>query len=79
MADTLGWMLAEKGNLTRALPLLQKAASAAPDAMDIRYHLVLALMQSGDKIKARKELEQMLATGKNFPQMEEAKSLLKKL
>ena len=79
VADTLGWMLAEKGNLTRALPLLQKAASAAPDAMDIRYHLVLALMQSGDKIKARKELEQMLATGKNFPQMEEAKSLLKKL
>ena len=77
--DTLGWMLVEQGNTTRGLPLLQKAASAAPEAASIRYHLVLGLVKSGDKAKARKELEQLLATGKTFPQIEEAKTLLKQL
>ncbi len=77
--DTLGWMLIEQGNTTRGLPLLQKAASGAPEAVDIRYHLVQALVKSGDNAKARKELEQILATGKTFPQIEEAKALLKKL
>ena len=77
--DTLGWMLVEQGNITRGLPLLQKAASVAPEAVAIRYHLVLGLVKSGDKVKARKELEQILATGKTFPQVEEAKTLLKQL
>ncbi|RFC33429.1 MAG: putative PEP-CTERM system TPR-repeat lipoprotein [Candidatus Nitrotoga sp. SPKER] len=77
--DTLGWMLIEQGNATRGLPLLQKAVSVAPEAVDIRYHLVQGLVKSGDKAKARKELEQILATGKIFPQLEEAKALLKKL
>ena len=77
--DTLGWMLVEQGNTTRGLPLLQKAASAAPETTAIRYHYVLGLVKSGDKAKARKELEQILATGKAFPQIEEAKTLLKQL
>lgn len=77
--DTLGWMLVEQGNTTRGLPLLQKAASTVPEAVAIRYHLVLGLVKFGDKAKARKELEQILATGKTFPQIEEAKALLKQL
>jgi len=77
--DTLGWMLVEQGNTTRGLPLLQKAASVAPEITAIRYHYVLGLVKSGDKAKARKELEQILATGKAFPQIEEAKTLLKQL
>lgn len=77
--DTLGWMLVEKGNTERGLTLLKKAVAASPDALDIRYHLVLALMQSGDKAAARSELEKILATNKPFPQQEEAKALLGKL
>jgi putative PEP-CTERM system TPR-repeat lipoprotein len=77
--DTLGWMLVEQGNTTRGLPMLQKAASLAPEAAEIRYHFVLGLTKSGDKAKARKELESLLATGKTFPKIEEAKSLLKQL
>ena len=69
----------EQGNVTRGLPLLQKAASQAPDAAVIRYHLAVGLMKSGDKAKARKELEQLLASGKSFSQIEEARALLKKL
>lgn len=77
--DTLGWMLVEQGNTTRGLPLLQKAVSVAPETSAIRYHYVLGLVKAGDKAKARKELEQILATGKSFPRIEEAKALLKQL
>ncbi len=77
--DTLGYILVEQGDTTRGLPLLQKAANSAPGAADIHYHLVLGLVKSGDKAKARKELEQLLATGKSFPRIEDAKALLKQL
>ncbi|MDQ3186418.1 MAG: tetratricopeptide repeat protein, partial [Pseudomonadota bacterium] len=63
----------------RGLPLLQKAVSLAPAAAEIRYHLALGLVKSGDKTKARKELEQLLATGQTFIHANEAKLLLKQL
>jgi putative PEP-CTERM system TPR-repeat lipoprotein len=77
--DTLGWILVEQGNTARGLPLLQKAASSAPDAGDIRYHLAFGLAKSGDKKRARKELEQLLASGKNFQSIDQAKALLKQM
>jgi Flp pilus assembly protein TadD len=79
IADTLGWILVEQGNLTRGLPLLQKAVSLAPDAGQIRYHFAAGLAKSGDKAKARKELEELLATNKQFSSLNEAKILLKQL
>jgi tetratricopeptide (TPR) repeat protein len=77
--DTLGWILIEQDNLARGLPLLQKANSLAPEAAEIRYHLILGLVKSGDKAKARKELEQLLATRKNFTNIDEARTLLKQM
>jgi tetratricopeptide (TPR) repeat protein len=75
--DTLGWILVEQGNTGRGLPLLQKALSLAPDVAEIRYHFAVALVKSGDKAKARKELDTLLSSGKDFPSREEAKTLLK--
>lgn len=77
--DTLGWILLEQGNFSQGLPLLQKANSLVPDDPVIHYHFVLALAKSGDKAKARKELEHLLATGRDFAQIGEARSLLKQL
>lgn len=77
--DTLGWMLVEQGNLKRGLGLLEQASAKAPQANDIRYHLAAALHKSGDKARARKELDKALAGGKPFPQIEEARALLKQL
>jgi FimV-like protein len=77
--DTLGWMLVEQGNTARGLPMLQKAITLSPDALEVRLHLAQALLKSGDKAKARKELEQIVASGKPFPKMDEAKTLLKQL
>jgi putative PEP-CTERM system TPR-repeat lipoprotein len=77
--DTLGWMLVEQGNSARGLPLLQKAVAGAPNSPEIRYHLAVGLHKSGDKNGARKELETLLAQNRPFPQLEEARSLLKLL
>lgn len=76
--DTLGWMLAEKGDAARGLTLLQKASGLAPGSADIRYHYAQALVKTGDKAKARKEIEQLL-TNKGFAKAEEARALLKQL
>lgn len=77
--DTLGWMLVNQGNTKRGVPLLQKAASLAPNSAEIHYRYVLALVKSGDKATARTELEKLLASGQPFSKTEEAKSLMKQL
>lgn len=77
--DTLGWILLDKGDTGRALPLLQKAKAGAPDATEIGYHLGLALMKSGDKRAARTQFEQLLAANKDFPKRPEVKALLESL
>jgi Tfp pilus assembly protein PilF len=77
--DTLGWMLVEKGDTARGLPLLQKAAVLAPDAADIQYHLAYGLAKSGDKAGARKELDKLLSQNRQFAQIEDARALLKTL
>jgi len=77
--DTLGWILVEQGSTARGLPFLQKAVSLAPEAAEIRYHFAAGLFKSGDKAAARKELEQLLGTGKKFPDIDVAKSMLKQM
>lgn len=77
--DTLGWILVEHGDHARGLGLLQKAVTLAPDAMEIRYRLALGLVKSGDKEKARTELQRLLTTGKEFSKEKEARALLTQL
>lgn len=79
VVDTFGWMLAQQGDAKRALPLLQKAVALAPAARELRYHLAFALNQTGDKKAARQELDKLLSDNKAFPQMDDAKALLKLL
>lgn len=74
--DTLGWILAERGDSRKAVPLLRKASSLAPAASSIKFHLASALNRSGDKVAAKKELETLLASGKDFPESKEAQSML---
>ncbi|WP_165497806.1 XrtA/PEP-CTERM system TPR-repeat protein PrsT [Pseudoduganella albidiflava] len=77
--DTLGWILVEKGNLGRGLPLLKQASAAEPAAADIRYHLAAAYARNNDKAAARKELETLLAAKGDIAQAEQARALLKQL
>ncbi len=77
--DTVGWLLAEKGQLPRALDLLRSAAGKASEVPAVRYHYGAALARAGRKAEARKELEASLASGRPFAEMEAAKALLKDL
>ncbi|WP_300758918.1 tetratricopeptide repeat protein, partial [Janthinobacterium sp.] len=77
--DTLGWISLEQGDVKRATSLLRKAAGLAPKSPEIQYHLGVALVKSGDKPGARKQLEQLLANTKEFPQRADAQALLAQL
>ena len=77
--DTLGWMLVQEGDATGGLNLLQKAVAIMPAALDIRYHYAVALVRTGNKIKARQVLQQLLDSNKAFPQLSDAKALLQHL
>jgi putative PEP-CTERM system TPR-repeat lipoprotein len=77
--DTMGWILLEQGDSVKGLEAIQKAGALQPESLDIRYHLAIALMKSGNKVKAKKELEYLLAKGKEFTKGEEARALLKQL
>jgi len=77
--DTLGWILYDGDQTARAVQLLQKAVDKAPDSAEVRYHYAAALAKSGDKPKARRQLEDLLARDRNFPQRAEAQALLKQL
>lgn len=76
--DTLGWILAERGDTARAVPLLRKAAEKLPQAMAVRYHLGAALAKAGDRDSARKELTP-LAQAPNFSDAAAVRGLLQQL
>jgi putative PEP-CTERM system TPR-repeat lipoprotein len=75
VADTLAWILAERGQPARALPLLKKALASAPGAGEIRLHYAHALFRSGDKRAARGQCERLLAV-QDFPRRSEVEGLL---
>jgi putative PEP-CTERM system TPR-repeat lipoprotein len=79
VADTLGWMLVERGDTKRGVELLGKAAAAAPNALEIRVHYARALAKSGDKTAAKRELERALQSAGESPLRAEAEALLKQL
>jgi putative PEP-CTERM system TPR-repeat lipoprotein len=72
IADTLGWLLVERGDTKRGVEILAKAAAAALNALEIRLHYAKALLKSGDKAGARTELEAVRGTSGESPQKTEA-------
>ena len=79
IADTLGWILFERGETKRGTELLAQAAAGAPDSTEIRLHYAKALIKSGDKPGARKELEEVQSRPDPNPFRAEAEALLKQL
>lgn len=76
--DTLGTLLVNRGDVSRGLPLLEKAVKLAPEAPTIRINYAKALIKAGQGQAARTEL-QGLANHENAQVKSEAQSLLKTL
>ncbi len=79
VADTAGWLLVSQGKLLEGLPVLTKAVSLDSENPEIRLHLAQALVKASDTSRARAELKTLLASGKKFPQLDEARALLNRL
>ena len=79
IADTLGWILVEQGSTQRGLQILREATNKAPDSVDIRMHLIQALLKIGEKDQARSELERIVNLRGSFPQKSEAERMLLQL
>jgi tetratricopeptide (TPR) repeat protein len=79
VADTLGWILAQKRATDRALPLLEKAARNNAGVPQFQYHYAFALAQAGRRHEARETLARALPGGRGFPERREAERLLAEL
>jgi Flp pilus assembly protein TadD len=77
--DTLGTILLLEGRAGEALGLLQDAAEKWPTNPTIRYHYALALEQTGDTHRARRQVSALLQAGGDFPERTEAEELLARL
>ncbi len=78
--DTLGWVLVQEGrDVTRGVRLLREASEAAPQSLDIQYHLAAALAKQGEREEARRILTRLLETQREFTEKRAARRLLDEL
>jgi tetratricopeptide (TPR) repeat protein len=76
--DTLGFVQLKRGEATTAVNLFEEALALRPKDSTIRYHLGLALAQSGDKARAVSTLREALDAGP-FPEAEAAQQEIARL
>jgi tetratricopeptide (TPR) repeat protein len=74
--DTLGWIYALKDLPSLAIPPLTASTEADPSNAIYAYHLGVAYAKSGDKGRAKTELERAVKLGGDSPEAREAKRQL---
>jgi cellulose synthase operon protein C len=79
IADTLGWLLVEIGNVPEGVKILRGAVAGAPGRRDIGYHYAAALARGGSRDQAREKLSDILEGGVMFPGREAAELLMRSL
>lgn len=77
--DTYGWVLAQRGDTAKGLPMLRRAVELAPEDPEKRLRLARALLKSGDNAGAKRELETLMTAQNATGVRPEAEKLLKTL
>jgi len=77
--DTYGYILIKQGQPKEGLPILEKAATLAPKANDIQFHLAEAYVANDNSAKAIAILEPIVKAEQDFSEKKSAVSLLEKL
>ena len=79
LLDTNGWVHFKRGEYTDALSVLQRAADLTPKSQEIRYHLGMTELHSGQPDRARADLEAALTGSHQFVGADEARAVLASL
>ena len=79
VADTLGWILVQKGSEQEGLQFLRSSARNKPQDPAIQYHLAVAYERTGNRRDALAALKRALSTSAEFPGRADAESLLESL
>lgn len=77
--DTLAVLLAENKEYPRAIELQTKALGLQPSNAGFRLNLAKIYLKSGDKVRAKNELEALARLGDSFGAHSEVNTLLKSL
>jgi Tfp pilus assembly protein PilF len=77
--DTLGYVYLKKGLPGLAVPPFEEAVEKDPGNPLYRYRLGLAFAQSGNKTRAKEEIERALSIKRDFDGATDAKKLLQEL
>jgi tetratricopeptide (TPR) repeat protein len=57
ITDTLAWVLYKKGNYSGAIPLFEECVRKSPDSAEFHYHFGMTLLASGQKSKAKDQIQ----------------------
>jgi tetratricopeptide (TPR) repeat protein len=84
VADTLGWVLYQKGAYKSAIDSFRQAISLAekgraPDSPTLHFHLGMAYQRDGQPALARQQLEKVLKIDPKYSSAEDVKKLLGQL
>ncbi|MGO9085999.1 MAG: tetratricopeptide repeat protein [Candidatus Sulfotelmatobacter sp.] len=83
-ADTMGWVLYQKGAYSSAIDQFQEALKLAqkaksPDNATVHYHLGMAYERAGQPALARQHLQQVLKINPDYSRAEDVKKLLSQI
>jgi len=78
ISDTVAWIYLKKNLNQNAIEILGGLVNKHPNQPTFRYHLGAALLQQGEQVKARIELETALGNRPSPEEAEKIKGLLAK-
>jgi tetratricopeptide (TPR) repeat protein len=76
IADTLGWILFQKGHYYPALDLLRQSVFKLYAVPEVQYHLGQTYYMLGDEAEARAAFQQALQLNQDFPARDECRQCL---
>ncbi len=76
VADTLGWILVESGDIDEGVEVLRKAVDLSNNRAEVQYHYAASLARTGKLDDARRILQSILNSNDDFASRGAAEQLL---